>query len=605
MKRILKLFKEVKLRRTLRLIWTLSPGATILTLILTAAENGMFLLIAKTFRDLVNTFSKSGSSAKNVLYTSEKIALIERYLAEWFVIILVYLAIRSVSQYVSQLQASRVGEYIDDRIHASAVNLDLAFYESPEYFDTLKRAKDAGSERPNAVITTLIEVFKSVVMCITLSYFIINISGLLLPILAVCIVPTFLARVLLAEKLHRLREAHTPIERKASYLSSLITGDSLAKEVRGFGLGNYLKEMYLSIRLDLLKQRLKIIKNGAIQDMITSMFASIGFFGCVTFICFSAIQGKISLGDISMFIIVFPQLFNLLQSLSQGLSALYQNSIFLTHLFQLFDLKPLLTDCDNPVEIPADAMQMSMENVNFTYPNSTQPVLKDINITVAPGKVIAIVGLNGAGKTTLIKLLCRLYDPTSGRIKMGDHDIRQFAIADLRKNVSVVFQDFGRYNLSVKDNIRFGDIYGTRPDGDIALAAQKSGADDFVEKFPNKYDTIMGRIFEDGREVSIGQWQKLAIARALYSPSKFIILDEATSALDALAEFEFFKIFRKSIGNRGAVVISHRVSAVKHADYIYVMSNGQVSQEGTHSELIAMNGDYATLFNDDKQVEIK
>ncbi|HTH82892.1 MAG TPA: ABC transporter ATP-binding protein [Mucilaginibacter sp.] len=600
MKKILKLFKEVKLRRTLHLIWSLSPGATILTLIMTVAENAMFLLIANSFKNLVNAVSKTAS------YTPDKIKIIETYLVEWFIIIIIYVIIHAISQYISQLQAAKVAEYIDDKIHASAVSLDLAFYESPEYFDTLKRAKDAGSERPNAVVITLIDVFKSSVMCITLSYFVISISTLLLPILIVCIIPTFLARILVAEKLHRLREAHTPVERKAAYLSSLITGDSLAKEVRGFGLGDYLKKMYLAIRLDLLTQRLKIVRSGATYDMITSILASMGFFGCITFICFSAIKGKISLGDISIFIILFPQLFNVLQSLSQNLSSLYQNSIFITHLFQLFDLKPVLDDNQNATAIPTDAdLKMKVENVNFTYPNSKQPVLKNVNITVAPGKVVAIVGLNGAGKTTLIKLLCRLYDPTSGQVKLGDHDIRDFKAADFRKNVSVVFQDFGKYNLSVVDNIKFGDINGERPYDDIIKAAKSSGANEFVESFPNQYETIMGRIFEDGHEVSIGQWQKLAIARALYSPSKFIILDEATSALDALAEFEFFKIFRKSIGNRGAVVISHRVSAVKHADYIYVMSNGEVSQEGTHAELIAMKGDYATLFNDDKQVEIK
>jgi ATP-binding cassette subfamily B protein len=597
--KINRFLKEVKLVRTLRLIWSLSPGATTFNFIMILVENGLFLLMAYTFKYLINAIVHA------TVFTPTVVASIEKYLLEVFVIMILYVSAKSVSQYISQLQASKVGEYIDDKIHGCAVDLDLAFYESPEYFDTLKRAKDAGSERPNAVVTTLIDVTKNVIMFGILSAVIISISWLLLPILTLCIVPSFLVRVRLAEKLYQLREKHTPTERKAAYLSSLITGDLLAKEVRSFGLGNYLKEMYLTIRLDLLSQRLKIVRKGTINDMITSILATIGFFACVSFICFSAIKGKLSIADISLFIIIFPQLFNILQSLSQGISELYQNSIFITYLFKFFDLKPVLTESAAPIEMSTDTtLSMKMENVNFTYPNSTNPVLKNVNLTIPPGKVIAIVGLNGAGKTTLIKLLCRLYDPTNGLVKIGDKDIRQFRSADFRKNVSVVFQDFGRYNLTVADNIRFGDINGNRPDEDIVKAAISSGANDYIESFPDQYETMMGRIFEDGREVSIGQWQKLAIARALYSPSKFIILDEATSALDALAEFEFFKIFRKSIGSRGAVVISHRVSAVKHADYIYVMSNGEVSQEGTHTQLIAMKGDYATLFNDDKQVEI-
>jgi len=597
--RLVGLLSQVKLMRTLRLIWSLSPGATTLTLIMIFIENGLFLLLAYIFKYLID------SIVHTKIFTPEKILQIEKYLAEWFVIIILYFIVKSISQYIGELQASKVSEYIDDKIHESAVDLDLAFYESPEYFDTLKRAKDAGSERPNAVVKTLIEVVKNIIMFITFSYVIISISWLLLPILAICIIPAFFVRIALAEKLYQLRQAHTPTERKATYLSSLITGDSLAKEVRGFGLGNYLKTMYLDIRLDLLFQRLKIIRKGAIHDVITAILASAGFFACITFICFNAIKGKISLGDISLFLIIFPQLFNILQSLSSGLSGLYQNSIFVTHLFQLFDLKPMLIECDDPIQIPRDSnLEMKVENVNFSYPNSNVPVLKNININLSPGKVIAVVGLNGAGKTTLIKLLCRLYDPTSGQIKIGDDDVRSFKTADFRKSISVVFQDFGKYNLSVADNIRFGDIDAARPFDDIVNAAKNSGAHDFIDKFPNKYDTIMGRIFEDGREVSIGQWQKLAIARALYSHSKFIILDEATSALDAIAEFEFFKTFRKSIGNRGALIISHRISAVKHADYIYVMSNGKVSEEGTHRDLIKMDGDYATLFNDDEEVEI-
>ena len=376
-KKVVKLLSEVKLTRTLHLIWSLSPVATVLSLIMIAVENGLFLLVAFDFKHLINVIGPT------VVYTAEKIATVKTYLIEGFIIVVLYVVAKALSQYISEVQASRVGEYIDDKIHASAVELDLAFYESPEYFDTLKRAKDAGSDRPNAVVTTLVDVLKNIVTFIILSGVIITINWLMLPILAVCIVPTFLVRVSLAEKLFQLKQKHTPIERKASYLSSLITGDSLAKEVRSFGLGNYLKEMYLSIRLSMLTQRLKIVRRGAVNDMITSILGSAGFFGCVTFICYNAIKGKIGLGDISMFLIIFPQLFNILQSLSQGMSAIYQNSIFITYLFQFFDLKPVLTETAAPVEMSQDTtLAMRMENVNFTYPNSTEPVLKNINISL-------------------------------------------------------------------------------------------------------------------------------------------------------------------------------------------------------------------------------
>ncbi|WP_246104290.1 ABC transporter ATP-binding protein [Mucilaginibacter corticis] len=596
--KVRRVLKEVKLARTLRLIWSLSPATTTFMFIMIVVENLLFFLTAYAFKYL---FGVIVSPAK---YDAEKIVLVEKYLLETFIAISLYVIVKSISQYVSQVQASRVSEFIDDKIHAAAVDLDLAFYESPEYFDTLKLAKDAGAERPNQVVTTLVDVVKNALMFCGISFVIFTINWLILPILIICVIPTFLVRVALADKLYQLREKQTPVERQAAYLSSLITADTLAKEVRSFGLGDYIKRLYLTIRLDLLVQRLKIIRRGAIHDIVTSLLGSFGFFGCICFFCYNAMKGTITIGQISLFVIIFPQLFNILQSLSQGISGLYQNGIFLTQLFKFFDLKPTLVDKTDTTALPVnDMLELKMENVNFTYPNSSNPVLTNVNLSIPPGKVIAIVGLNGAGKTTLIKLLCRLYDPTSGSVILGEENIRNFKIEDFRKTISAVFQDFGKYNLSVADNIRFGDIYGNRPFEDMVKATEASGANEYIEEFPNKYETIMGRIFEDGREISIGQWQKLAIARALYSPSRFIILDEATSALDALAEYEFLKNFRKSIGNKGAIVISHRVSAVKHADYIYVMSHGQVAQSGTHEELIAMDGDYATLFKDDKEIE--
>ncbi|HEX4850398.1 MAG TPA: ABC transporter ATP-binding protein, partial [Puia sp.] len=246
--------------------------------------------------------------------------------------------------------------------------------------------------------------------------------------------------------------------------------------------------------------------------------------------------------------------------------------------------------------VPGGSINISICNLNFTYPHADKPVLRNINMKIPAGKIISIVGLNGAGKTTLIKLLSRLYDPTSGAIVLNDVDIKRLNPSEYRKQISIVFQDFGRYNFSAEDNIRFGNIDGALDEPAIIDAAQRSGADDYIRTFPERYQTMMGRLFEDGHEVSMGQWQKLAIARALYSPAKLIIFDEATSALDAIAEREFFQSFRERINDRAALIISHRASAVAHADYIYVLSNGEIKQSGTHEELMNTRGEYALLF---------
>jgi len=599
-KQLIDIVRKLNFSKTLKLIWTLTPALTALTLVLILVENTFFLLSAFAFKKLINSISLiSRHSADNG-------QLIAHYFIFNFIAVLLFLLTKSYSSYISELQGAKVNEYVDDKIHGCAIELDLAFYESPDYFDTLKRAKDAGADRPVGIVTTFLGVIKSLAMLLVLSCIISAINWELIPLLFVCIIPAFLTRMRLARDLYARRLLQTPLERQASYISSLIVGESLAKEVRGFGLGNYLKNKYLKIRLDLLGERMLIIKRGAINNAITDSIATIAFFACVGYVCFLSISGKISVGDITLFLILFPQLFNILQNMFSGISKLYQDNIYLTHLFKLFDLKSSLEETNSPIPIPTnDNVALNVKDMCFTYPHATSPTLTNINLTIPAGKLIAIVGLNGAGKTTLIKMLCRLYDPTAGSVQLGDTDIRYFKSAEYRKCVSTVFQDFGKYNVSVADNIKYGDIDGIRNNDEIAKAATASGANSYIDKFPEGYETMMGRLFENGREISIGQWQKLAIARALYSQSKFIILDEGTSALDAKSEIELFESLKFNIGNKGALIISHRLSAVQHADYIYVMADGQVKQAGTHQQLIDIDGEYAQLFKRQKTIAAK
>jgi ATP-binding cassette subfamily B protein len=589
--RVKQLRTNLHLTRTLRLIWSISRKWTTLTLVSIVAESALYLLLLYIFKHLINEVTKATP------FDDEKIHRV----VWWLVVItagtIVYVSVKALSTLAIENQAQRVKECIDEKIHECAVTLDLAFYESPAYFDTMKRARDAGPEAPNNVVLNLAEIAKNGLTMVAIGSILISISWLLLPLLALFVAPTLLVRILYAEQLYEWRRRQTPVERQATYLSSLLTEDSPAKEIRGYGLGSHIRRLYTGIRIRLMRERLQMTRRNTFKELLTNILATLGLFACIAYLCFSMIRGRISVGDMSLFLIVFPQSYGILQLMSQGISGLYQNNIFINNLFELFDLRATLKEPEDPLPIPgSEAVDLVVDNMSFTYPHAKEPALRNVSLRVPPGKIIAIVGLNGAGKTTLIKLLCRLYDPTEGCIRMGGTDIRCFRSAEYRKHISAVFQDFGRFNVTVSENIRWGDIDGDRPESDIVDAARKSGAHEYIRKFPEGYGTMMGRIFENGREVSIGQWQKLAIARAFYSNSRFVIFDEATSALDAVSEDELFQSFRQRIGNRAALIISHRLSAVRHADHIYVMGDGRVQQHGTHEELVAMGGTYSKLF---------
>lgn len=592
MERIKNKFKKfrsnIKLKRTIDLIWSITQGNVIYTLGIIILESLFFMGSLYFFKQLVDIVA--------VPNQADQQGLVVLYLISAALTTVAFLSLRAWASYLTLKQTALINEYVDDKIHSIAVALDLSFYESPAYFNTLNRAKNAGPERPAAILSDIINLVKNAITMVVLTAALISISWKLMPLLALFILPTLLVRLQFADILYNWQLSITPIERKTTYLSSLITGDVAAKEIKAFSLGNHFRSLYLDIRLNLMEQKLGINKKAIQNETITNLMAAVGVLSCIAFISLNAINGKSTIGDIALFLVVFPQLFGVMQGLSGSISSLYQNNIFLSYLFDLFDLENTMKDSKANLPIPQNNPDLILENVSFKYPHAEKITLSNINLKIPAGKVVALVGLNGSGKTTLIKLLCRLYDPSSGSIRLGGEDIKNYKIDDYRKQISVVFQDFVKYNMTVSENIHFGNIDSDMDLDFIMDSAIKSGAHDYIKEFPDGYDTIMGRIFEDGREVSIGQWQKLAIARAFYSKSQFLIFDEATSALDAKSEHELFDNLRKHIGNRGILVISHRVSAIKHADYIYVMSNGKIAQEGVHEDLVSEPGDYAKLF---------
>lgn len=590
-----RIFKSnLNLARTFKLIWSVEKKWTTYNLLMILVETGSFFFSLYALKLLIDGVSHSGFTL-----AIQKEILFSRL---WFAGItsILYMVSRAISAFVIEKQSARVAAYLDDRIHESATKLDLSFYESPEYFDILKRARDAGSDRPALVIKTLSEILKNTLTIAAMAVILITIDWRLIPMLFILVFPLLLVKISFADKLNVWRVRQTPVERQANYLGELITSETAAKEIRSYRLGNYFRSLYLRIRLTLLSQQLALSLKRTQKEVLSGIIATAGFFACIGYITLKTLNGQTTVGDIALFLVIFPQSFSLIQNISGGASIVYQNNIFINSIFDLFNLKSKLPEPENAVSSDAiRSFNVELRDVGFTYPHCSTPVLSNINMEIPAGKVIGVAGLNGAGKTTLIKLLCRLYDVSDGGIYIGGTDIREFKIDDYRKQIGVVFQDFVKYNFSAKENIGLGAIDRNFESGKIKAAAIKSGADEFINRFPNGYESMMGRLFAEGNEVSIGQWQKLAIARAFYNEAPFLILDEATSALDAAAEKRLFNTFRESIGNRSALVISHRYSALRHADYIYVLDDGKIVQSGTNEELLAMEGLFARLFKED------
>lgn len=589
--RLKKVYNNLKFKETFRLVWKISPVLLIVSIIFLIVENLCLIGIMYSIKQLIDRLSKPDAklhvnlTMRYVLFTS---------LASVF-----FVCVKAISSYFNELQGARVNHHIDKEIHLHTIGLDYSYFENPAYLDILKRAKEAGNGRPYAVVTSMVDIAKNGAMLASMGYVLISIDWKLLPMLALFVFPILIVRLKFAEKLYNWQRKNTSLEREVSYLSYLMTGEVTAKEIRAFNLGAYLLNKYTIIRTSLLKQQFVIDRKRTAIELVTTVFATSAYFSVMGYIVYGTLKGTTSVGDIAIFIIVFPQTFAVMQGLMGAISKLYQNNIYMADVYELFALKAQI-EVDNILVLDHDFNEnkdIILENVSFKYPHSVEPVLIDINMKLPSGKIIALVGLNGAGKSTLIKLLCRLYDPDTGTIRFDSQNITDMNITDYRSQVSVVFQDFVKYNMTVSENISLGKIQNDINAKDIQRAAIDSGAAGFVNEFPLDYDTMLGRVFDEGHEISIGQWQKLAIARAIYSNSKLVILDEATSALDAVSEIQLFKNLRKTLGNRSTLVISHRLSTIIHADYIYVMADKRIVESGTHDTLMNQDGRYATLFN--------
>ncbi len=505
--------------------------------------------------------------------------------------------LQALSVLIGEIRDQRLTDHVQDLIHAKSVDLDLAFFETPEYQDRLHRAQQEGPFRPASLATGMATFVQNLVGLLAVTALLVAFNPWIVGVVVALSLPGLAVKLKYSDELYRWRLERTPTERRAKLVDWMLTFVQFAREVRLFGLGKHLRARHKILRRELLHERLAMAKKRAAATLGTQAGGTLTVVGALVFVVLQMAEGAISLGELVMYYGALQRALSSTQQLLTSLSGLYEDSLFLSNLGDFLELEPRITDPEKPEPMICPMTEgIVFEGVSFSYPGAREPVLQDVQLEILPGETIALVGENGAGKSTLVKLLCRFYDPDAGRILWDRRDLRGFRLADLRRQITVAFQDFARFPVKVRENILFGDLDRGDEDRRVLEATVSAGAEPLVASLPRIYDTELGVWFEGGQELSAGQWQKLALARAFFRDAQLIVFDEPTSELDALAEAELFVRFRELTKGRTTLLISHRFSSVRMADRILVLSDGRITESGTHDELVRMGGLYARMF---------
>jgi ATP-binding cassette subfamily B protein len=508
----------------------------------------------------------------------------------------------SVDRIISFVHGNVLTDRMYDNLHAKSTEVDLEYYESPQYHDTLHRAQQEAPVRPVRVLNNLRQLAQNSISVIALGILLVWLHWVVGFVLLAAAIPAVFVRIRYARKNYHWERHRTPMERQAAYLNGMLTKEAYAKEIRLFGVGCLFMDRFRRLRFQLRREKVRIATKKTFAELLTISAAICMSFALLGYLGLRAVQGLMSLGDLVMFYAAVQRGQALLRQVFNSVADLYEDNLFLGNLYRFLDLKPKLEEPSNPKVIRKPFRSgIVFDHVGFQYPGDDHRILEDIVLTIQPGEHVALVGENGAGKTTLAKLLCRLYDPTTGAITLDGVDLRHYATQDLRRSISVVFQDYSRYELTARENIWLGNINVPSDDQHLDPAARKAGVDPVIAQLTDGYDTLLGKSFDGGHQLSTGEWQKIALARAFLHDGDIIVLDEPSSALDAEAEYEVFERFHQLVKGKMAILISHRLSTVKMADRIYVLKHGRIAEFGTHQELMRESRIYARMYETQAQ----
>ena len=492
--------------------------------------------------------------------------------------------------------ADRYSKHISTQIMEHASRLDLTSFEDPQFYDRMERARVQGTDRI-VMIQAAGQLIQQVVTTVSLAASILFFSPWILLALVACVVPAFLGETHFAFMGYSLNFRQTPAKREMEYLRVLGGSKESAKELKLFGLAPFLVGRYTRLSNELHSQTVGLAKRKLIIGGLLSLLGTLGYYGSYAFVIYETVAGALTIGTLYFLTGAIAGASTNIQAVFATFSTIADQALFVTDLLDFFAMKPTVSSKPGALLMPRPIREgFEFRNVSFAYPGQTRLILSDINFQLKRGERVALVGENGQGKTTIVKLLTRLYDPTAGQILLDGTDLREYDLEDLWKEIGVIFQDFMRYDMTAAENIAIGKIEDRENTFRLRSAAQKSLAEQVIRKLPKSYEQVLGRRFEGGVDLSGGEWQKIALARAYLRDAQLLILDEPTAALDAKSEHEVFQRFAELTQGKMALLISHRFSTVKMADRILVLEAGQIAEEGNHEQLLLRRGRYAEMF---------
>lgn len=579
------------LPRFFKLVWQTNHWYAILDAALRLIRSAIpvsILYVGKLIIDEVILLSRSPSIDHTYLW---KLVAVE------FTLAIISDALSRATSLVDSLLGDLFSNYTSIKIMEHAATLDLDQFEDSAFYDKLERARQQTVGRTILLSQILTQVQDLITMAF-LAVGLMTFNPWLILLLLVAIVPAFLGESYFNDRSYALTRGQTPERRELDYMRYLGASDETAKEVKLFNLSGFLVDRFTTLSNKFYNDNKKLSIRRASWGTLFTLLGSIGYYTAYIVMIIKTVEGVLTIGTLTFLAGSFRQLRSLLENILSRFTTVSQGAIYLRDFFDFFEIKPKISVAQKPVPFPNPIKEgFTFENVGFRYHNSDAWANRHLSFTLRVGEKLALVGENGAGKTTLVKLLARLYDPTEGRILLDGIDLREYDIMDLRKNTGIIFQDYLRYQMSFAQNIAVGNIEEQLNRPLIKVSAEKSLANLLADKLPDQYDQALGRRFNNGVELSGGEWQKVALARAYMKEAQILILDEPTSSLDARAEYEVFQRFAELTKGKTAVLISHRFSTVRMADRILVLDKGQQIELGSHEELLHKNGRYAELFH--------